>query len=80
MMTVAEAAAYLRKSQQTILRWIAAEEFPTAVRVRAGKGYRYLIPRKAVLSKMELVGAVPNGTPGLADPATEAILERHGLA
>lgn len=75
LMTTAEVAALLRVTTQTVTRWVA-EKSIAAVRVKVGKGHRYLFKRGHVLAKMEAAGAEV----AVVSADTEEVLKRHGLA
>ena len=75
-MSVQETCDYLRKSKQTIYRWIGLGYFPGAMRVVCGNSYELRLPRSEVEAKLVPVVApeAPRGEAG-----TDEVLERHGL-
>lgn len=74
LLTTTEAARLVRRSAETIIRWILHGGLE-AVRVNG----RYLVNRQALLARMERVQTpAPIQIPASAE--TEEILRRHGLA
>lgn len=76
---VCEVARLLRVSPDSVRRWIVRGQLQ-AVRDRLTG--RYLVPRQAVLARLEVVRSAPDLRPARllpTDPRTAAVLARYGI-
>jgi hypothetical protein len=82
LISTREAARIAHVSPETIIRWLLHDGLQ-GVRRRAGKGWRYLVSRKSLLGRMELMGG-PSPAPPVRrsvgmDPWTREKLREFGL-
>lgn len=82
LLTTREAAELARCSPESVIRWILHDGLP-ALRRRAGRGWRYLVPRRALLARLEHVGPAPLPPQAPArlplSRRTREVLQRFGL-
>ena len=80
LLTTREAAALARCSPETVIRWVLHDGLE-GYRRRCGKGWRYLVSRRALLRRLQLVAPGPAPvSPRRLGRRTREILGRLGLA
>lgn len=74
LLTVAEAGAYLRLTANAVRVRCKRGQFPNALRLRAGRGWSWRIPRQDVLAQLEIPG-IPAADPVPASPTAHLTVE-----
>lgn len=80
MLTTSQAAALVNRSVGTIRSWIRAGLLPGSRRVRTRVLGGFLVPRAALLARVELLEVPPPAAPPVPPSrATVEGLRRHGI-